>query len=79
MNYYPEQLRWLADLCEVLNEFDKTHPDDLNCRMLIESGVKIIDPGAPDFVFGTLVDEIGGVWSFLPAKPTPDPVEEINP
>lgn len=74
MNYYPEQLRWLADLCEALNAFEKVDGEK-DTHMMLQQGIKIVDPQNPDFVFGTLVDEIGGEWSFLPAKPTPDPAE----
>jgi hypothetical protein len=68
MEYYPEQLRWVAALCEALTEFDKNNTD-INTHMIIKNRVPLVDQHDSNIVMGYLVDEIGGVWSFLPVGP----------
>lgn len=63
MSIYPEQLRGIAKLCEALNAADEFLTAD---HLTVESGIKLVDDDG--VLYGELVDEIGGVWSFEPAK-----------
>lgn len=58
-NLYPEQLRGLAAVCEALNAAEKELDD-----LMLKSGIDVTDSN--ESVYGTLVDEIGGCWSFRP-------------
>jgi hypothetical protein len=64
VNYYPEHLEQIAKLCRALNEFDAAvAADGMGLTLRNRAAVEDSD-GA---LFGYLVDEIGGVWSFEPA------------
>ncbi len=65
MNYYPEQLRRIAVMCEALDRIDSPQAEGSDAVLHIES-IEVIHPEAPDQILGTLVDEIGGGWSFRP-------------
>lgn len=65
MEFYVEQLKAITDLLETLNEWEKRHP---NAEIMLDQPIRIVEAGNPEtLLMGTLVDEIGGVWSFKPA------------
>jgi hypothetical protein len=65
VNYYPEQLRRIAAMCEGLNKADGLETEGEGA--VLSPRIKVVHPEAPDEVLGYLVDEIGGAWSFEPA------------
>lgn len=66
MNFYPETLRYIADMCDALAEVEKkTTVDIMGVRF--KSGIKI-ETVEGECDFGTLHDEIGGEWSWYPPK-----------
>ena len=64
MSLYPEQLRRIADLCEVLNKVDDVPPQSPD--LVLQQRIAVVDAMAPEDVYGYLVDEVGGAWSFEP-------------
>jgi hypothetical protein len=64
MNYYPEQLRRIAAMCEALNEIDGALAPDTGGMTLQFRPIIVIDEN--DTEYGKLADEIGGAWSFFP-------------
>jgi transcription elongation GreA/GreB family factor len=66
MNYYPEQLRRIAEMCEALNKIDgEDTPAD---GVVLASRIEVHHPDDQKEVLGYLVDEVGGAWSFEPVK-----------
>lgn len=63
--YYPDQLRAFAALCEMLNEFEGKTTDS---SIFIKGPIEVCDGNDPDVPLGHLVDEIGGAWSFKPVE-----------
>jgi hypothetical protein len=74
MNWYPEQLRIFALVAEKLNELDKLiekEATDLKYHgeaPYLKTGVLLEDIDGTDL--GKFVDEIGGVWSWVPPGET---------
>jgi hypothetical protein len=66
VEYYPDQLKAFATLCETLNEFDRQTNDS---SVFLPSPIAVADGNDPDRAIGHLVDEIGGSWSFRPVEP----------
>jgi len=64
VNYYPEQLRGIAALCEALNSVADAETES---KVAFKSRIPVIDADdVPERPIGYLVDEIGGAWSFEP-------------
>lgn len=65
MNYYPGQLRRIAEICEGLNPIDGEDVRETEAVTLgLQQRIKVVDEHGD--VWGTLSDEIGGSWSFTP-------------
>jgi len=64
MNYYPEQMRRIADLCEALNKVDGPDAGD---TVVFAQRLPVVHPDEPNVILGYLIDEIGGAWSFEPS------------
>ena len=64
MNYYMEQLQWLTEIVQCLNEFDKRTNYDNYLNPQLGDIPVVLD----NVVIGHLVDEIGAVWSFKPVE-----------
>lgn len=64
MNFYPEQLRQLAAMCDAMNKADS---DDIapsvGMAFMLDPVTVRAEEGT---VVGVLRDEIGGAWSFTP-------------
>lgn len=68
MNYYPEQLRQIAAMCEALNNVDKSSGVSAG-NLTIKNRIPVIDnEDDAETPLGYLIDEIGGAWSFEPVK-----------
>jgi hypothetical protein len=65
MNYYPEQLDAISDLCRVLSDWVKNNPD-AGFYFGQRIGLRSLDD--PAEVVGYLTDETGGSFSFWPAR-----------
>lgn len=63
MNIYVEQLEEIVKIIHGLNLLEK----GLNGKVLLQQDIKLSSEHQEEL--GTLVDVIGGVWSF---KPTPE-------
>lgn len=63
-NYYPEQLRSIAAMCETLDSYDKLPEAAGELAFRFRTCVPIEDNDGT--LIGALVDEVGGVWSFRP-------------
>ena len=71
MNYYPDQLRRIADMCEALDKVDGANvPETSGITMGFKNGIPVIDTEHGD-VYGYLADEVGGSWSFYATKDNP--------
>lgn len=66
MNYYPDQLRRIAAICEALDKADGLEAEGE--WAMLDNRIKVVHPHEPDFPLGYLVDEDGLGWSFEPAK-----------
>lgn len=64
-DYYPDQLRAVAKLCELLNTFDRESTDS---SVFLKGPIVVADGNDPDVPLGVLADEIGGSWSFKPVE-----------
>lgn len=62
---FPEQLEWLAKVCNALNEVDGA---DQKCGLALQARIAVADETNTDLVLGYIVDEIGGAWSFVAAS-----------
>lgn len=64
MNYYPEQLRAIADICDAIS----AHPGK-HIRVSLGSAVIIYDPDDKTTAVGHIEDEDGTeTWSFVPVQ-----------
>jgi hypothetical protein len=63
MNYYPEQLQYIANACFALNKLEEGSPKNQEVYI---GEVTILD--SDNNVIGHLKDEIGGSYSFFPAE-----------
>jgi hypothetical protein len=63
VNYYPEHMDQIAKLCRALNDFDDADPGD-GMGLTLRNRIPVEDNDG--VLFGHLVDEIGGAWSFEP-------------
>lgn len=64
MHLYPEQLRQIAALCEALDKIEQV--DGENSTLVLQQRIAVVEAQQPADVYGHLVDEIGGAWSFAP-------------
>jgi hypothetical protein len=64
VNYYPDQLRGIAAMCEALNKADGL--DSPDCGVVFAQKLPLVHPDEPNVILGYLIDEIGGSWSFEP-------------
>jgi len=64
MNYYPEQMDAISELCKLLNDWEKKHTETY---FYFGKGITLYSQDSDDEVFGYLRDEIGAAWSFTPA------------
>lgn len=67
MNYYPEQLAAVTDLCKVLDEWEKRH-EGAPVYFYVKDVVLYVEGGEQGEVFGRVEDEDGIGWSFEPAE-----------
>jgi hypothetical protein len=65
MKYYPEQLDAISDLCKALTDWMKNNPE-AGLYFGEKIGLRSLDD--PEEVVGYLNDEIGGSFSFWPAR-----------
>jgi hypothetical protein len=70
MNYYPEHLKAIIAYCEALNAAEQVIGKIEGGSMPYPKRVPMTNEDETDW--GELVDEIGGAWSWRPAKETAD-------
>jgi hypothetical protein len=61
--FYPETLRAISELLEAINAWEK---GQLKADMQINLPSPTLLRDQDDTVLGSIVDRIGGVWSFIP-------------
>jgi hypothetical protein len=66
MNYYPDALKAIVSYIEALNAVDKTLEGADDIPYL--AAIPLTD--AHQTNYGKLVDEIGGLWSWVPPEAT---------
>lgn len=67
MNFYAEQLQGVVDYLKALNALE------VHGKVSLQTPAQIvIFEDAEPVPFGRIVDEVGGIWSWVPPTPTPD-------